>query len=158
MLTVMVNMLTREGLMNTERFGVAKHTKRIMLLRSFERLTANEKEFYDRFVEEMKVRDEKIKFMLGKLSEQHQRDIARHSLEQVVLLESHVDVSDSLKSLARMHGKDGMGINKEMFMKWRDAFLSIFRDFDPYASDSLTGHWASSMLEMVNLFDEYGNI
>lgn len=144
--------------MTTERCRIARNSKRIMLLRSFERLTAKEKEFYDRFVEEMKVRDKKIEFMFSKLSEQHQRDVAKHSIEQVVLLESNVDVSESLKSLARMHGKDGMGINKEMLMKWRDAFLSIFRDFDPYASDSLTGHWASSMLEMVNLFDEHGNL
>lgn len=158
MLTVVIALLTREGLMTTERCRIARHSKRIMLLRSFERLTAKEKEFYDRFVEEMKVRDKKIEFMFSKLSEQHQRDVAKHSIEQVVLLESNVDVSESLKSLARMHGKDGMGINKEMLMKWRDAFLSIFRDFDPYASDSLTGHWASSMLEMVNLFDEHGNL
>ncbi len=144
--------------MTTERYRVARHSKRIMLLRSFERLTANEKEFYERFVEEMKLRDEKSKLMLDALPEQHQRDVARHSIEQVVLLESEVEVSESLKSLARMHGKDGMGITKEMLMKWRDAFLFIFRDFDPYASDSLTAHWASSMLEMVNLFDEHGNI
>ena len=151
-------LLTREGIMTTERCRVARHSKRIMLLRSFERLTANEKEFYDRFVEEMKVSDKKIDFMISKLSEQHQRDIARHSLEQVVLLESNVDVSESFKSLARMHGKDGMGITKDMLMKWRDAFLFVFRDFDPYASDSLTGHWACSMLDMVNLFDEHGNL
>lgn len=144
--------------MTTEARRVARYSKRIMLLRSFERLKANEKKFYDRFVEEMKVRDKKIDFIIGKLSEQRQRDVARHSLEQVVLLGGSIDVSESFKSLARMHGKDGMGITKDMLMKWRDAFLFVYKKFDPYASDSLTDHWACSMLDMVNLFDEHGNL
>ncbi|MBD80379.1 MAG: hypothetical protein CL840_15800 [Crocinitomicaceae bacterium] len=142
--------------MSSEVNRVAEHSKRIMLLRSYERLTVNEDEFLSAFAEEMKSRDKKIKIILDRISEERQRAVVRHSLEQVMLLATSGEAPESLKSLAHWHGQGAMNITEDMFMRWRDAFLFVFRDFDPYACDSLATHWGDAMLRVIEFFVEFG--
>lgn len=142
--------------MSSELNRVAEHSKRIMLLRSYERLTVKEDEFLSCFAKEMKARDRKIKIILDRISEERQRAVMRHSLEQVMLLAASGEVPESLKSLAHWHGQGSMNITEEMFMIWRDAFLFVFRDFDPYACDSLATHWGDAMLKLIEFFVEFG--
>lgn len=125
------------------------YSKRVMLLRSYERLMAKEEEFFHLFAEEMKARDDRIKKTLNKISIERQSNVAKHSLEQVVLFIDCKDANDSLKSLAHWHGEGAMNLSEDMFMKWKDAFLHVFRDFDPYATDPLANHWDEAMLRVI---------
>jgi len=133
-----------------------EYSKRVILLRSYERLMENEDVFFRHFAEEMKSRDERINKILSSISEERQSDVAKHSLEQVVLFIECKDANASLKSLAHWHGEGAMNISEDMFMKWKDAFLHVFQNFDPYASYSLTKHWDDAMLRVICFFVEYG--
>jgi hypothetical protein len=135
---------------------IFEYSKRVTLLRSYERLMEKEKDFFPLFAEEMKSRDKRINKILSSISKDRQSDVAKHSLEQVVLFTECKDANESLKSLAHWHGEGAMKLSEDMFMKWKDAFLHVFKDFDPYASDSLTNHWNDAMLRVIYFFVQHG--
>lgn len=128
--------------------------KKLLIVSSFERATANSYKFYHSFHARLINSNETVKAILEKTDMDHQHKMILSSMnlfvDNINCLQQFTQ-SEKIQKLITMHNVE-LSISNDLFVLWKDCFIATLNEFDNKFDDVLSQIWNESLTEFIGYF------